>query len=216
LGEPLVSVITATWGRPRTILEHAIPSVAAQDYPAIEHLIVTDGHDPGLNQVLAGAGYASEPGRARRLVCLGRNWSAVHGDGGVGATARQVGCCVAAGDWITYLDDDDGWLPHHVSAMVACGEQAEADLVCSAWLHGPRREVRGSGPPRAGQTGTSMMMHRPSLLKVSGWRPEGYCADGWLAERWVAGGARWAFHPEPTVILRGHNHGAADPPGGTL
>lgn len=215
MADPLVTVITATWGRPRTILEHAIPSVAAQDYAQVQHLIVTDGHDPALNTALRIAGY-SEGNYSRRLVSLGRNWSQVHADGGVGATARLAGCFLAAGDWVTYLDDDDDWLPHHVRTMVACGEGAGADLVCSAWLHGPHREVRGSPPPRAGHTGTSMMMHRPALLKVSAWRPEGYCADGWLAERWVAGGARWAFHPEPTVILRGHNHGAPDPPGGTL
>ena len=208
---PTVSVVTATWGRPRTILG-AIASVAAQEYDNIEHLIVTDGFDRELNAVLYDAGYF-EDGRGKRLACLGRNWTQVHGTAGCGATARQAGCLLARGDWIAYLDDDDEWLPDHLSRMVACGEENQADLVTCPWQNGRGGVVNGASPPRHGSVGTSMMMHRPSLLKISGWQPDdGYPVDGRLCERWVAGGARLAWQPDATAILNGHRFGEPDEP----
>ncbi len=44
----LVSVITPTWNRHDLLLNRCIPSVEAQTYPDIEHIIVSDGPDPDL------------------------------------------------------------------------------------------------------------------------------------------------------------------------
>jgi len=46
--EPLVSVVTPTWQRHRILLERCIPSVQSQDYPNVQHVIVSDGPDPEL------------------------------------------------------------------------------------------------------------------------------------------------------------------------
>ena len=45
---PLVSVITPTWQRHALLLDRCIPSVAAQDYPNVDHVVVSDGPDPAL------------------------------------------------------------------------------------------------------------------------------------------------------------------------
>lgn len=208
---PPVSVVTATWGRPRTIFERAIPSVAAQDYDGrIEHIIVTDGRDPALNELLLAAGYAVA-GRHRRVVNLGRNWSGpevVHG--GVGVIPRLVGAYMAAGEFIAYLDDDNEYHPHHVSALAAALAESGADFACSRWQD-PEGRAAGWAPPGRGRTDTSSIMHRASILRHGTWDPAvGYENDGALAEKWIAAGASWVFVPVPTFTLHPHRLGAPD------
>lgn len=202
-----MTVVTATWGRPKTILERAIPSVRAQDYRPIEHIIVTDGRDPDLNRVLNGAGY-SETGRFARLVSLGRNWTGFSGDGAIGAVPRLVGSYLAAGDYICYLDDDNEFLPHHVSTLAGLLESQNADLACSRYLHAG--QPSGSPPPGRDRTDTSSFMHRASVLKHGSWGLDGYAGDGLLVERWVAAGVKWAFTEEITMVLHAHRSGAPD------
>ena len=209
---PLVTVVTATWGRPRTILERAIPSLAAQDYKPLQHIIVTDGFDPGLNEVLHGAGY-SEDSPDRRLVWLGRNQS--HPDmvhGGVGVIPRQVGAWLAAGEYITYLDDDNTLLPHHISTLAAALADSGADFACCRWHEGHEGGgISGSEPPGCGRTDTGSIMHRAATLRHGTWDPAaGYGNDGALVERWIAAGCRWVFVNEPTYVLHPHRRGAPD------
>jgi glycosyltransferase involved in cell wall biosynthesis len=212
-GRALVTIVTPTWGRPRTIVRRAIPSVAAQDYPNIQHIVVTDGYDPELNDVLRAAGY-SEGDQSRRLVQLGWNWS--HPEvvrGGVGTIPKLVGAWLAAGMYIGYLDDDNEYLPHHVSAMVAALESSGADFACSRWQSGyPGGPPAGGAPPGRGRTDTSGIMHRTSILPRGTWQIDGYEADGALAERWVAAGCSWTFVEDPTFVLYVHRHGTPDGP----
>ena len=46
------SVITPTWQRHDALLQRCIPSVLAQDYPAVEHVIASDGPDDYLADLL--------------------------------------------------------------------------------------------------------------------------------------------------------------------
>ena len=50
---PTVSVVTPTWQRHDLLMDRCIPSVAAQDYPDVEHVICSDGPDPDLAERLA-------------------------------------------------------------------------------------------------------------------------------------------------------------------
>lgn len=202
--QPLVTVVTATWHRPRTILEHCLPSVAAQDYPSIEHLVICDGPDQPTEHALLARGYSYDYAATRRLVRLGRNWSQIYDDGGVGWTARQTGCWLARGDWIAYLDDDDDWEPGHLSGVMAVAAARDADLVLSAFSEAPNPS------PDVGYCGTSMIAHKAGLLALSRWQPDGYTADGQLVERWARKGARWAAHLEQTATLNGHRLGVPD------
>ena len=207
-----MTVVTATWKRPRTILDRAIPSVQAQDYPNVQHVIVTDGYDEDLNRTLRDQGYG-EANWMRRLVNLGRNWSHPdHVHGGVGVIPRLVGAYMAAGDYITYLDDDNAYERHHVSTMVAALESSGADFACSRWFHGrPAGPVGGGTPPGRGRTDTSSIMHRPAALNHGTWDPSvGYENDGALVEAWIAAGCSWVFVDEPTFVLWPHRHGAPD------
>jgi glycosyltransferase involved in cell wall biosynthesis len=45
---PLVSVVTSTWRRADVLMQRCIPSVMAQSYPNVEHIIVSDRPDDEL------------------------------------------------------------------------------------------------------------------------------------------------------------------------
>lgn len=99
---PLVSVIIRSTNRPE--LADALDSLAMQTYPAIEVIIVdVNGHnafDPGL-----GCGPYSI-----RIATSGSHL-------GRGAAAN-LGLIEANGDFVIFLDDDDWFLPNHISSLV--------------------------------------------------------------------------------------------------
>ena len=204
----LVSVITGTWGRPKTILEAAIPSVARQTYEPIEHIIVTDGRDEELNKVLLAEGYDFD-GQFRKLVCLGRNWTLPFANGSNAAICRLVGTYLAAGEYVGCLDDDDLWDPGHVKQMIAAFSETGADVIYSDFSY-LNQGVR-AGAPHTGSVGTSTFMHRAAVVARAGsWLPDGYCCDGRLAERWAAAGVSHARKPGATVTVPVHNLGEPD------
>lgn len=205
---PSVTVVTATRSRPRVLTERCIPSVWAQTYQPVEHLVVVDGPDVPLRRRLAGLGYSADgetySRMTRRVVELGRNW------GTVGNAARAAGALLAAGEWVCYLDDDNQYLPGHVAAMVAEAQRSGADLVCTAWRM-PDGAVWGGTPPGTNRTDASSFLHRRELLTLSCWQPgDGYAADGALVDRWVARGVRWSFLTEPTMTYGGARGGAPE------
>lgn len=106
LGEawPLVSVVIRSMDRPT--LTDALASLAAQDYPRLEAVVVNARG--GTHSALPAAG----PGRFFRLVNQ-------HGAGLGRALACNIGLDAVAGDWVIFLDDDDLLLPNHLSRLVA-------------------------------------------------------------------------------------------------
>lgn len=211
---PLVTVVTSTWRRPRMLATRCIQSVWAQTYRPLEHIVVADGQDPDLRATLAGLGYSATGTGWRRFVELGAHW------GGVGAAPRGVGALLAAGEYVTYLDDDNEFTPSHVAVMVAEAEDAKVDLVATAWLDVPSGTVRGHTPPGTYHTDSSSFLHRRDALRTSVWQladpapapgiPDGYCADGALIDRWLAAGLSWSFLPEPTMVYHGARGGAPE------
>lgn len=204
MSAPLVSVITPTWQRPKLLVERCIPSVWAQTYRPIEHLIIGDGPDPHLRGRLAIIGYTPDGIMGRRYIEGGQNW------GGVGHAARAAGAWLAAGEWICYLDDDNEYLPGHVEAMVAEAQRSGAMLVCTAWRM-PDGATWGWTPPGTNRTDSSSFLHHRDLLRVDSWEPgDGYAADGALIDRWIAKGVTWSFLQEPTMVYGGARGGAPE------
>jgi glycosyltransferase involved in cell wall biosynthesis len=200
----LVSLITPTWGRPKTILKHAIPSVRRQTYPDIEHIIIPDGYDPELNRILAAEGYSPD-GDRRRLVWLGRNWSGFINNDGMGDVPRLVGSYLAAGDYIGYLCDDNDLREDHVQMLVDLLESEESDIAMCPWDEWP--------DPEHHIADANSFLHRAELLKGGSWDvKDGRTADSRLVNRWIERGASWSFHREWTVTLGRHHggHGAPD------
>jgi len=112
---PLVSIIVRSMGRPE--LRLALESIAAQDYPRIETVLVdaSGGSHPPLPDI------DWPPGHVLRKV------------GGDRRLPRPVACNVGldavAGDWFSFLDDDDTYEPHHVSTLIDAAREIPDALV---------------------------------------------------------------------------------------
>ncbi len=136
-GRPLVSVVIPTFNRADLVLR-AIGSVLAQDYPAMEVLVVDD---------------ASTDDTAARVEALGDRRVRLlrqSVNGGV-ARARNAGMDAAAGALIAFLDSDDEWLPGKLDRQVELLVRAPAR---TALVHGGTEVVAPGGervylPPRA-------------------------------------------------------------------
>lgn len=113
---PLVSVVVPTRNRPE-MLGHALASIAAQDLPAdaMEAVVVNDG---GVD-VTGVVENAREAGLFVRSLRLPNR----HGL----PAARNVGLSQARGDCIAFLDDDDVFLPNHLSVALSALDEVPED-----------------------------------------------------------------------------------------
>ncbi len=103
-GAALVSIIVRSMGRPE--LRLALESLAAQDYPALEIIVVdaTGGTHPPLPDI------AWRPGHRVRMVGGDRRLLRPH--------AANAGLDAVRGEWFGFLDDDDSYDPDHVSTLM--------------------------------------------------------------------------------------------------
>ena len=127
---PLVSVMVVTYNRPR-LLERCLAQIAAQDYPALEVLVVDDSDDGPCVERFAAAparfarGSAALDALGARLRPLGC------GRLSIGAK-RNLAAAAARGAVVVTWDDDDEYAPDRVSAQVAPILAGEADAtVCT-------------------------------------------------------------------------------------
>jgi len=104
---PLVSIVIPSYDHER-YLAAAIDSVLAQDYPAIELIVIDDGSTDGSPGILKGYGSRF-------------HWELQSNQGQVATLNR--GWRMSRGDILAYLSADDLLLPGAVSAAVRCLEQ---------------------------------------------------------------------------------------------
>jgi glycosyltransferase involved in cell wall biosynthesis len=113
---PLVSVIVRSIGRPE--LREALESIARQDYPNVEVIVVdaTGGNHPTLPTI------AWQPGHSIRIVGGHRQLPRPQ--------AANEGLQAVLGEWFCFLDDDDTYDPDFLTAMLnASREHPETLLV---------------------------------------------------------------------------------------
>lgn len=193
--KPLVSVITSTYKRHKELLERAIPSVKNQTYKNIEHIVISDGPDKTLRNLLQG--------KKVQYCELGQNWHSLTNKKSIGAIPRLVGTYLAKGQYIAYLDDDDEYLSDHVESLVTLIEKEKLDFAFSqmkvVWNDG-REGIVGDGRIIWGGVGTPMLIHKTSLLVHAQWTAQGYAEDFNLYEGFLANGAKWDFLPKVTCI----------------
>lgn len=185
--EPLVSVVTPTWYRHDLLLTRCIPSVQAQDYARVEHVIVSDGPDPELAAKLAAD--VDETARG----CLRYSELPEHRLGpNYGSFARREGVARAAGEYVTYNDDDDALTPEHCRLMAAALDAAPgAGFAVSrmrSHSHNGIVTVIGWGPLACGNVGTPMIMHRRWVLDHGMWGPPSRTEDWDVVHKWLQAG----------------------------
>lgn len=185
---PLISVITPTWRRHDLLLARAVPSVAAQTYPNIEHIIVSDGPDDELANLMF-------PDHVRLA------WLPEHPPDSVwGEYARIEGERIANGDLLAHVDDDDEIRPKHLELLADALDRSGADFAYSQMQvnHSSGSGVVGQDPPQYSQIGVSFL-HKRHLNDLATWRAGFQTIDWDLVERWLVAGARHVFVPEVTV-----------------
>ncbi len=199
---PLVSILTPTWHR-HALLGETIDNVEKQTYPNLEHIIVSDGPDPKLDELIR---YWSKPHWSKppkripiRYVSLGRNWSTYLTDSYCAAPA-MVAQMMAAGEYHSLLSDDERMTPDYIETMVFELERTGADfayprVAFTRWDWPPGHVIGlGADPPQCGSITTAV--YRASLLdKAEGpYRTHlGHTSDWSMFERWIEAGARWTF-----------------------
>jgi glycosyltransferase involved in cell wall biosynthesis len=200
---PLVSVVTPTWQRNRLLLSRCIPSVQAQDYPAVEHVVVSDGPDPDLGETIIRETVISRMESSPVVPVVFADLPSHDPVARWGHRCRLRGIELASGDLIAWLDDDNAFRPQHVSRLAAAleADPAVAFAFSQIAMHGHGDQyVVGAAPPCCGQIDTSAIMCRRSALDVATWRDQGQQTIDWdLVDRWMAAGLTWAFVNEVTA-----------------
>ncbi|MGI1679391.1 MAG: glycosyltransferase [Cellvibrionaceae bacterium] len=117
----LVTVITANYNGER-FLREAIESVLAQDYQAIEYIIVDDGSTDDSKQLITELSLRDS---RIKSVFLSENVGV--------AEARNRGMEEATGNYITFLDADDLWCKEKISSQIKIFKaHPQAGLVVTA------------------------------------------------------------------------------------
>ena len=111
-----VSVIIATYRRDEP-LRRAIASVKNQTYPDIEIIVVDDNADPKWNTVV------------ESMVNSFESITYIKNEKNCGsAKTRNIGIFAATGDYITFLDDDDEYLPEKIEKQFTDMLTSNADF----------------------------------------------------------------------------------------
>lgn len=194
----MISVVTPTWQRHEILLQRCVPSVQRQDYLGrIEQVVVSDGPDPELEeQIRILDDIAWHPFVFDQLPehDPARDF---------GNRPRLRALELVHGEYIAYLDDDNAYLPHHISLLADALNRSGADFVYSSMLrHWPdgHTDVVGSSPPTYSHIDTSLIMHRRSLLEKATWQVSQRPDPDWgIVACWLEAGATWEFVPVITV-----------------
>jgi glycosyltransferase involved in cell wall biosynthesis len=105
MNEELISVVITTYARPNT-LERAINSVCKQTYTNLEIIIVDDNTDTSIREQVKQIANSFHDSRIK-VICNERNLG--------GALSRNVGINASNGKLVSFLDDDDEYLPNRIS-----------------------------------------------------------------------------------------------------
>ena len=197
MDKPLVSIVTPTFpGREKVLIDRCLMSVAQQDWPKVEHVIVSD-RNPYLRQLLPNDGYV-------RFVEINESWRNPTTEASVGAIPWYVGSLLALGEFVGFIGDDDELLPHHVSTHVAAIQEAEAMFSVSQVdfrANGNHWNVIGDDSFELGHMDASGIMCHADALKVANWSANGEnAADYRLVRDWRVAGLRGVFIPQVTAI----------------
>lgn len=157
---PEISIILPTCDRP-TLVGRAVRSVLEQAGPSFEIILVDANRTTPENVGEAALAPWRDDPRVRIMNARGRVNA---------AAARNVGLAAARGRWVTFLDDDDEYLPGKLVAQHALAGQTGAPLVvCGYEFAWPRRvrvrqveqsEFRGDEILRHANLGSPLLFHR--------------------------------------------------------
>lgn len=149
--QPLVTVVIPNYNY-AAYLREAVDSVLAQTFENVEVVVVDDGSTDASREVIESYG--------------GRVTAIFQENCGV-AAARNNGVAAASGDFVTFLDADDRWLPDKLKKQVAAFVDDEVGLV-HVGLRGIDGEGNDVGSRSDGMSGSVadelLLFDRPVIL----------------------------------------------------
>jgi glycosyltransferase involved in cell wall biosynthesis len=140
---PSISVVIPAY-KARNYLRESLASVAAQDYPVLEVIVIDDASPEPIDDILQ---EYSENKSAPRVLLLRHDRNQ-----GLGAS-RNTGIQAATGEYVAFLDHDDLWAPNHVTDLMSAMLEIDADMGFCSVLQFQNSPVDGTevwGPPDDG------------------------------------------------------------------
>jgi len=211
---PLVTVCVVHHERPG-LVHMAVDSVLAQDYPAIETILVDDGSASADARAALDDLEATLGAHGGRVIRQQNCYS---------GAARNRAAAAARGEWLLFLDDDDLLFPDAISRLMRAARFAEADCVNATSVDfsgdgDPRSDPASCGPPirRLGPArtwirvrnviGGACFLIRQDVFRAAGGFPETNgpaIEDLELLNRLVLAGRHIAPLPDPVHYCRRH------------
>jgi glycosyltransferase involved in cell wall biosynthesis len=162
----LISVVIPTLGKRPDFLLAALSSVYSQKVSPIEVIVVNNGsnHNLGINET------SPFPVRELRIPL----------NAGV-AQARNFGACIATGNYISFLDDDDFWDPEYLQRVAAVIHNSVPDIVLGRidkFINGEKTAFMDASKYltkrnfqlfNPGATGSNTTVEKTSFLNLGGY-----------------------------------------------
>ncbi|CAH1057999.1 glycosyltransferase family 2 protein [Paenibacillus pseudetheri] len=126
---PKVSIIVATYRRNET-LRKALQSLITQTYSNIEIIVVDDNADINWNETVENIVNDIETSDGIEIIYIKNN------NNKGSAETRNIGIEIATGEYVTFLDDDDLYLPDKVKKQLEHMIQEGSDFsLTDLWLY---------------------------------------------------------------------------------
>lgn len=197
-----LSVVIPAFNREQTI-RRAVLSVASQDYPIDEIIVVDDGSTDGT---VAEVEAIADP-RIRIARSAGRQGA---------PAARNLGLSLATSEWVAFQDSDDVWIVDKLARQFAAiaktpGAEAVACSLLQLYEGRARLVPDAIKGPRSADLATllagsfistqTLVCRRERLKEIDGFDPALPRFQDWdLVLRLLRHGVRFAFVPEPLAL----------------
>ena len=195
----LVSVIVATYRRDES-LKRALETIQSQTYSNVEIIVIDDNDDKAWNSCVSS------------IVKNFTNLTYIQNHSNMGsAQTRNIGIKAAHGQFITFLDDDDEYLPKKIEKQVKYMQNNMLDY-CLANLdlyyengvlceHRNRNYIKKTDTESLiayhlmyHMTGTDVMMFRKEYLeKIGGFDPINVGDEFYLMQKAILAGGKFGY-----------------------
>lgn len=132
-GAPRVCVVVPFYNVQR-YLPRCLESIAAQDLPDFQAVLVDDGSSDGSYEIAAA------------FAAKDRRFSVIRQPNQGQGVARNTGLAACAAPYVCFLDSDDRVQPDYLSRMLTAMEREDADIVVCAYLVHMRCGLRYRSP----------------------------------------------------------------------
>lgn len=203
----LVSVVVATYRR-KEELEKSLESLAKQSYTNMEIILVDDNGDVKWNKIVIDI--VDQFQKAYPMASINH---IVNSPNQGSAKTRNIGIDAANGKYITFLDDDDIYLPDKVKKQVEFMENGEYDYSITdlvlyneenkeidrrvrSYIQETNAESLRMYHLKYHMTGTdTMMVTKEYLAKIGGFAPIDVGDEFYLMQRAIEGGGKFGYLP---------------------